>query len=82
VQGAAELPPAVVEEYLYALETSLLDSCLDTLDPDERGTLESRARLQAEHITEDPEARERTFRALRDRLLRDLLGLPRLELEG
>ncbi len=81
VRGAGELPPAAVEEYLYALETTLLDACLDTLEPDERTTLESRARLEAERITEDPDARERTFRALRDRLLRDLLGLPRLELE-
>jgi hypothetical protein len=81
VRGAGELPAAVVEEYLYALETNLLDACLDTLEPDERATLESRARQQAERITEDPDARQRTFRALRDRLLRDLLGLPRLELE-
>ena len=75
-----DTPRALVEEHLYALESSLLGSCLRALDEDERRDLEERARHEAEALSTDPEARERSFRALRDRLLRSQLGLPRLEI--
>jgi hypothetical protein len=80
VVGAAELPDAIVEEHLFALESALLSNCLDAVDEAQRHELEERARTEAAASTTSQEARERTFRALRDRLLRDLLSLPRLEL--
>ena len=44
--------------------------------------LEERARADAAASAATPEARDRTFLAFRDRLLRKLLDLPRLELDG
>lgn len=82
VEAASELPIAALEEHLFALESALLAACLEALDERERRSIEKRARHEAETTAATPEARERTFRALRDRLLRDELGLPRLELEG
>ena len=76
-----ELPRARLEEHLFALESSLLANCREALAEDEREHLEQRARREAEAIAAEPEARERTFKALRDRLVRELVGLPRLELE-
>ena len=57
-------------------------TCLEALDGRDRQSIEKRARDEAEASAATPEARERTFRALRDRLLRRELDLPRLELEG
>jgi len=82
VEAAAELPTASLEEHLYALESALLANCLAALDEDGRFALEERTRDEAESSTSTPEARDRAFRALRDRMLRDLLDLPRLELDG
>jgi hypothetical protein len=81
VETAGELPPDQVEEHLFALESTLLSTCLEALDDDERDRLEAEATAEAEKIAANPEALERTFLALRDRALRELLGLPRLELE-
>jgi hypothetical protein len=82
VEMAAELPPSALEEHLFALESALLATCLEALDEPSRESLEKRARREAESTAATPEARDRTFRALRDRLLRSDLGLPRLELDG
>jgi hypothetical protein len=80
VGEATEIDGIFVEEHLYALETSLLADCLEALDEEDRRQLEDRARAEALQVAANPEALDRTFRALRDRLLRDLLGLPRLEI--
>jgi hypothetical protein len=80
VDAATMVDSAFVEEHLFALESTLLADCLEALDDDDRRRLETRARADAEAMTLTPEARDRTFRALRDRLLRTLLDLPRLEL--
>lgn len=82
VEAASELPVSTLEEHLFALESALLANCFDALDEGRRRSIEERARADAEATAATPEARERTFRALRDRLLRSELGLPRLELEG
>jgi hypothetical protein len=82
VETASELPVSALEEHLFALESALLANCLEALDEPSRQSLEKRARHEAESTAATPEARERTFRALRDRLLRSDLGLPRLELDG
>jgi hypothetical protein len=81
VRAAADTERPLVEEHLYALETSLLVDCFDALEEEDRRRLDDRAQTEAEHMAAGPEARERTFRALRDRLLRTLLELPRLEIE-
>jgi hypothetical protein len=82
VEAAAELPLPSIEEHLFALESALLSNCLEALDEPSRQSLEKRARREAEATAATPEARERTFRALRDRMLRSDLELPRLELDG
>ncbi len=82
VESATELPAAAVEEHLFALESALLANCLDAIDESQRHEIEERARIDAANTAATPGARERTFRALRDRLLRELLSLPRLELGG
>ena len=82
VEAASELPVAALEEHLFALESAFLATCLEALDERERQSIEERARHEAEATAATPDARERAFRALRDRLLRSELGLPRLELEG
>jgi hypothetical protein len=81
VRSAHDIDPALVEQYLYALETTLLIDCLDDLEDDERSMLEERATIEAERVSASPEARDRTLNALRDRLLRELLALPRLEVD-
>jgi hypothetical protein len=81
VEAGSELPIVALEEHLFALESALLAACLDALDERDRRSIEKQARKEAEATTATPEARERAFRALRDRLLRSELGLPRLELE-
>ena len=82
VEASAELPQASIEEHLFGLESALLANCLAALDEGDLSELETRARTEAEKTSATPEARERTFRALRDRMLRRLLDLPRLELDG
>jgi len=82
VRAARELPPVDLEEHLFALESALLATCLASLRRDESDELEGRARADAVASATTPEARDRAFRAFRDRLLRDLLALPRLELDG
>jgi len=82
VEASAELPAAGIEEHLFGLESALLANCLAALDEGGRCELEKHARTEAESASATPEAKERTFRALRDRMLRDLLDLPRLELDG
>lgn len=79
VENAATLPVRNLEEHLFALESALLGVCLGALDEKTRTDIERKARAEVAAATR--EAEERAFRALRDRLLRDLLGLPRLELE-
>ncbi len=81
VEAAHELPPAALEEHLFALESAFLATCLASLGYDERDALEERARADAGASATTPEARDRAFLAFRDRLLRDLLMLPRLELD-
>lgn len=82
VAGALELPPSALEEHLFALESALLATCLEALDDRLREKIEKCARREAEAMSVTAEARERSYRALRDRLLREELDLPRLELAG
>jgi hypothetical protein len=79
IREAGELPPAALDEHLFALESLLLDGCFEALDEVTRRTTASQARARADATSLTPEAGERAFRAHRDRLLRELLALPRLE---
>jgi flagellar motility protein MotE (MotC chaperone) len=80
VEDVEELPPAAASQHLYALESSLLARCLEALEPGDRDRIEHQARVSAASAGATDDARTRAFRAHRDRLLRELLGLPRLEL--
>jgi hypothetical protein len=82
VAAASDLPPSTLDEHLFALESTLLANCLEALDDRLHLSVEARARREAEATAATPEASERAFHALRDRLLREELGLPRLELDG
>jgi hypothetical protein len=82
VEDASDLSAAEIEEHLFALESTLLANCLEALDESDRAAIEERAANDAQATSATDEARDRTFLALRDRLLREMLGLPRLELAG
>lgn len=76
--GAA---PVLVDEQLFALETALLDACRRTLPPEVLGEVER----SAEDVTivsgAAGAALKRSRRAVLDRTIRQLLDLPRLELQ-
>jgi hypothetical protein len=82
VEAASDLPASEIEEHLFALESALLANCLEALDESDRAAIENRAARDAEATSATDEARDRTFLALRDRLVREKLDLPRLELAG
>jgi len=75
-----EMPAGLLEEHLYGLESAMLASCWQSLPEEERRVIEVAAAAAAEAVDSDDGARERTRRAVRDRELRLLLDLPRLEL--
>jgi hypothetical protein len=76
-----ELPQTLIENHLFALEAGLLADCRRALPADRRALIEERARAAAEAASTTDDARERSARALRDREIRILLDLPRLELD-
>jgi hypothetical protein len=80
VEGSADMPLAVLEEHLFALETLLLAGCWKALPDRDRCEIERESADQAAASGASGKALERTRVALRDRQLRRRLGLPRLEL--
>ncbi len=80
IESAPAMPPALLEEHLYAIETVLLDRCWRALAGPDRDAIEGLSRQAADRTDAGDDARERTRRAVRDREVRLLLGLPRLEL--
>ena len=82
VEAASDLPASEIEEHLFALESALLANCLEALDQSDRAAIEDRAARDAQETSATDEARDRAFLALRDRLVREMLDLPRLELAG
>ncbi len=82
VTAAADLPPETVGEHLYALETALLANSYELLDQKQRDEVAHRARAAADQSTTSADGRERAYRAHRDRNIRELLRLPRLEIDG
>ena len=81
IESTAGLPVDRLEQHLFALETALLTNCRKALDESSLNEIEEQARQRAAATAATPDAGERTFRALRDKMLRELLALPRLELE-
>jgi hypothetical protein len=79
VRQAAALPAAAVDERLFDLDAALLAACWRALPDELRAELDERTDGAA-RAAATGDARERTRRAMRDRELRRLLGLPRLEL--
>ncbi len=79
VRGAAALPPAAVEERLFDLDAILLSACWRALPDSPREEIDRRAGETA-HATATGDGVDRARRAMRDRELRHLLELPRLEL--
>lgn len=76
---APEMPPAILEEHLFSMEAVLLDRCWRALPDLERDAIDKRSQLAAAAAGGTESTRERTRRAVRDRELRHMLGLPRLE---
>jgi len=77
-----DLPPGAVDEHLFALESAMLAECLAALTDEERRAIEATVGDAVAATTASEEARSRSARALRDREVRLLLELPRLELDG
>jgi hypothetical protein len=73
-------PAALLEEHLFALEAVLLERCWEALPETERSAIAERSRTVADRAGGTADTRQRTERASRDRELRRLLALPRLEL--
>lgn len=81
VESAQDLDPVGREEHLFALEGLLLDGCWDELTDTQRLEIGSRADdAAASGATED--ARSRAWAAARDREVRHLHDLPRLEVDS
>ncbi len=80
ISNAPSMPPAVLEEHLFSIEAVLLGRCWQALPEPERTAIEERSRQGADAAGGKQSTRERTRRALRDRALRERLGLPRLEI--
>ncbi len=72
--------PALVDEQLFALESALLEACRKRLPTEIIGAIETEADRAVSRIDADSENRVRTRRAVLDRAVRRILGLPRLEL--
>jgi hypothetical protein len=81
LERAVDMPAALLEEHLFSLEAVLLDHCWRGLPEKARQVIDRSSREAAAASGAADEARERTRRAIRDRELRRLLELPRLELE-
>ena len=74
-----DLPTELLDEYLFGLESAMLHECWQALPHDERQTIDDRVTTAVEGSSASNEARQRSVRALRDREIRLLLDLPRLE---
>jgi hypothetical protein len=76
----SSMPSAVLEQHLFSMEAVLLDRCWRALPDHERNVIDERSQETAAVAGGTRSARERTRRAVRDRELRHMLGLPRLEI--
>ena len=72
--------PAAVDELLGRLELAVVEALFESLAATERAAVEAQVAGQLAGVELAPEIRARTERALRLRAVRELIGLPRLEL--
>lgn len=79
VRGVAGLPSVPLEERLFDLDAALLSACWRALPVRLRDEIDGRAG-EAARATATGDGIDRAHRAIRDRELRRLLELPRLEL--
>lgn len=80
LERTPDMPPALLEEHLFSVEAVLLDRCWRELASQDREAIERRCDEATASWEGSESARNRTYRAVRDRELRELLDLPRLEL--
>lgn len=77
-----DLSVEMLDEHLFGLESTMLQECWHVLPHNEQQTINDRVEAAVDGSSASEEARRRSARALRDREIRLLLGLPRLELGG
>ena len=80
LRDAAGLSPDAADQHLFALEAALLNACWRALPPAEAARLDQSALAATTASGATGDAAARTHHAMRDRALREHLGLPRLEL--
>jgi hypothetical protein len=80
--AGSDLSAGLLDEQLYGLESAMLVACWDAIETAERASIDQRVTGTAASSASNEKARRRSERALRDRELRLLLDLPRLELGG
>ena len=73
-------PPEALDDHLFELESAMLHDCREALPEDERRMIDERVDRAVEASAASEEARKRSSRALRDREIRLLFDLPRLEI--
>jgi hypothetical protein len=74
-----ELPLEMLDEHLFGLESEMLYECWAAIPQNEQRTIEARIEQAVAGAAATDEARRRSAKALRDREIRLLLELPRLE---
>jgi len=77
-----DIPAEAIDEHLFELEAAMLHDCREALGEDERRTIDKRVDRAVGVSAVSEDARRRSIRALRDREIRLLLDLPRLEIGG
>ncbi|TFG37627.1 MAG: hypothetical protein E4H44_05000 [Candidatus Aminicenantes bacterium] len=78
--ASRDLTVDLLDEHIYALESAMLHECWLALSNEEQQTIDDRVEAAVTASTATEEARRRSERALRDREIRLLLNLPRLEI--
>ncbi len=77
--ACSDLAAAMLDEHLFSLEAEMLHQCWAALSEDEQTTIGAHVESAVASTFATEEARQRSTRALRDRELRLLLDLPRLD---
>lgn len=78
--AAGELTADLMDEHLFGLESAMLHGCWEALPDNERQRISDRVEAAVDASSVSEEGRKRSLRALRDREIRLLLSLPRLEI--
>lgn len=81
VNALQGIPPALVDEQLFALETAMLDACRRTLPAETMAEMDDEAGITTAASGATGVALKRSKSALLDRKIRRVLDLPRLEIQ-